>query len=118
MTKQPTVTEWLDQVETAARSAQRDGEAFSVAFARVLKAGAGQAFLDMQRQPQGRTPAPVKVLRKSPPAETAEAQLHRLAVEKAATSTGTSYEQAFAAVLATPEGVQLWQASRDAEGQR
>lgn len=117
MNHRPTVSEWLDKVEAKTRASQRPGEPFSAAFARVLKQGEGQAFLDMQRAPQGRSPAPVVVARKAAPAETAEAALHRLAVAKAA-ATGATYEQAAASVLATPEGLELWQAVRAAEGPR
>jgi hypothetical protein len=117
MTRQPTAADWLAATERLAKSAQLPGESYESAFARVTTRGAGAAFLAMHRAPQGRMPASVRVVYKATGAETAETQLHRLAVEAASTS-GDSYEQAMARLLATPEGEQLWVAAREAEGPR
>jgi hypothetical protein len=112
MTRQPTAAVWLEAVERLAKAAQQPGETFEAAFARVTARGAGAAFMQMHRAPQGRLPAPVKVVYKASGAETAETQLHRMAVERAATN-GRSYEIAMAGILATPEGERLWQKAHD-----
>lgn len=117
MTRQPTAADWLTAAQSLATASQRPGESFEQAFARVVAKGAGAAFMAMHRAPQGRVPAPVRVVYKGERAENAEAALHRLAITKAA-STGKSYEVAMAEALATPEGLALWQAAREAEEPR
>lgn len=107
----PTAAQWLEAAERLAKAARRPDESFEQAFARVTSKGAGAAFLAMYRQPQGRMPAAVRVVYKDRQAEDAEAELHRLAVEAAATS-GESYEQEMSRLLATPEGNRLWQQAR------
>jgi hypothetical protein len=67
----------------------------------------------MHRNPQGRIPGKLVLKYKGQP-DSAEAKLHRLAVE-AANESGESYEQAFSKILATAEGEKLWMQSR-AEG--
>ena len=112
MTRQATSADWLDACNTLAKAARKPHETEAQAFARVTAKGPGAAFLAMHRNPQGRMPADVRVVYKGQQAATAEAQLHRLAVETASTN-GQSYEQAMAAILATPEGQQLWQKARN-----
>lgn len=106
--------DWLGAMEKLARHAQLPGESYETAYARVLKTGPGKAFYAAHRDPQGRMPAAVRVVHKGEVPATAEAQLHRLAVE-ASTASGKSYEQNFAAILATPEGRQLWIQARAGE---
>lgn len=113
----PTAADWLDAVEALAKRARQPGESFEQAFARVTAKGPGAAFLALHRDPRGRLPEPVHITRKSDAAEAAEARLHRMAVSKARGS-GETYEDAMSGVLATPEGVALWQAARDAEPRR
>jgi len=112
MTRPPSSADWLEATERLAEASRQPGESREQAFARVIRKGAGAAFMAMHRQPQGRMPARVTITYKSQQAENAEAQLHRLAVERAA-ADGRSYEQAMAGILATPEGGRLWQQSRD-----
>jgi preprotein translocase subunit Sss1 len=109
-----TAAQWLEAAERLAKAARRPDESEAQAFARVTASGAGAAFLAMHRHPQGRMPAAVRVVYKGQQAETAEAQLHRLAVDAASTS-GESYEVAMSRLLATPEGERLWMQAR-AEG--
>ena len=110
----PTAAQWLEACNKLAAAARRPDESFEQSFARVVKAGAGRAFLEMHRHPQGRLPARVTVVYKGQQAESAETQLHRLAVGSAH-ATGQSYEICMAELLATPQGLELWQKAR-AEG--
>jgi hypothetical protein len=105
--------DWLAAAESLAKSARRPGETYEAAFARVTAKGAGASFLQMHRHPQGRIPGKLVLKYKGQP-DSAEAKLHRMAVEAASTS-GESYEQAMAKILATREGEALWMQSR-AEG--
>lgn len=98
---------WLDLAENLAREQQRENESFAQSFARVTKGGAAAHAIEMHRAAQGRKPAPTRVVAKSAAVEVAEAELHRLAVHKVR-DVGGSYEQAMAAILATPEGKNLW----------
>lgn len=107
-----TAADWLDACTRLAKAAQQPNETFEASFARTVSQGAGAAFLAMHRQPQGRMPAQVSVVYKGTAPASAEAKLHRLAVEAASTSK-ESYEQAMSRILATPEGQTLWQATRD-----
>lgn len=107
-----TAADWLEAAERLAKADQRPGESFEQSFARVTSSGAGASFLKMARQPQGRIPAPV-VVRYKGETETAEQELHRMAVARAK-AEGQSYEQAMARELATPEGQALWQRVRGA----
>lgn len=110
MSNEISAAEWLRAAETLAEKDRQPGETFEQAFARVTKSGPGRAFLSMHRHPAGRKPAPVP--QASPITKRdAEARLHQLA-QATAQATGQSYEQGFAAVLGTAEGVQLWQAVR------
>ena len=110
-----TAADWLDACNTLAKAARKPHESEAEAFARVTAQGPGAAFLAMHRNPQGRMPASVRVVYKGQQAATADEALHRLAVEAASTS-GQSYEMEMSRILATPEGLHLWQKSR-AEGQ-
>jgi hypothetical protein len=105
--------DWLAAAESLAKSAQRPGETYEAAFARVTAKGAGAGFLHMHRNPQGRIPGKLTLTYKHQ-TDSAETKLHKMAVE-AANESGESYEQAFSKILATPEGEQLWTQSR-AEG--
>lgn len=109
--------DWLDAVEALAKRARQPGESFEQAFARVTAKGPGAAFLALHRDPRGRLPEPVHITRKGDAAEAAEARLHRMAVSKARDS-GESYEMAMSRLLATPEGLELWQAARDEDPRR
>lgn len=104
--------DWLEAAELLAKASRQPNETEAQAFARVTAKGPGAAFLEMARQPQGRMPARVNVVYKGQQAQTAEAKLHAQAVEAAATS-GQSYEQEMARILATPDGQQLWQQARN-----
>lgn len=105
--------DWLEAAEALAKAAQRPDESYEAAFTRVTARGAGASFLQMHRHPQGRIPGKLTLTYKAQP-DSAETQLHKMAVEAASTS-GESYEQAMAKILATPEGEKLWMQSR-AEG--
>jgi hypothetical protein len=105
-----TSKDWLTAAEALAKSAQRPGESYEAAFARVTAKGAGAGFLHMHRNPQGRIPGKL-VLKYRGQTDSAETKLHKMAVE-AANESGESYEQAFSKLLATPEGEKLWMQSR------
>ena len=105
-----TAADWLEAAERLAKADQRPGESFEQAFARVTSSGAGATFLKMHREPQGRIPAPV-VVRYKGQTESAEQELHRMAVEEAKAS-GLSYEQAMSRLLATAKGAELWKRMR------
>jgi hypothetical protein len=107
-----TASDWLESAERLAKADQRPGESFEQAFARVTASGQGAVFLKMHREPQGRIPAPV-VVRYKGETETAEQELHRLAVAEAKAS-GESYEQSMSRLLATAKGAELWQRMRGA----
>ena len=107
-----TAADWLQAAERLAKADQRQGESFEQAYARVVSSGAGATFLKMARHPQGRVSAPV-VVKYAGQTETAEQELHRMAVGEAQAS-GQSYEQAMSRLLATPEGAALWQRMRGA----
>lgn len=108
-----TSQDWLQAAEALAKSAQRPGESYEAAFARVTSQGAGAGFLHMHRHPQGRLPGKLVLTHKGA-TDSAETKLHKMAVEAASTS-GESYEQEMAKILASPEGEKLWMQSR-AEG--
>lgn len=105
-----TAADWLEAAERLAKADQRPGESFEQSFARVTASGQGAVFMKMHRQPQGRIPAPV-VVKYAGETETAEQELHRMAVARAQ-ADGSSYEQAMAAELATAKGAELWQRMR------
>ena len=103
--------DWLTLAENLARDGQQPGQSFAQAFAEVTKSGAGRHAMLMHRSPRGRQPRPVHVVEKRPSVAEAEAQLHRLATDRAR-AEGVSYEQAMAALLASAEGRALWLATR------
>lgn len=105
--------DWLAAAESLAKSAQRPDETYEAAFTRVTAKGAGASFLHMHRHPQGRIPGKL-TLTYEHQTDSAETRLHKMAAE-AATTSGESYEQEMARILATPEGEALWMQSR-AEG--
>lgn len=108
-----TSKDWLEAAEALAKAAQRPDETYEAAFARVTARGAGASYLHMHRHPQGRIPGKL-VLKYAGQTDSAEAKLHKMAVQAASTS-GESYEQEMARILATDEGEKLWMQSR-AEG--
>ena len=112
--------EWERAVENIVKSAQRPGEPFESAYARATASGDGRAFLSAQRQAADAE----HVAKRGRPRETEPGEIRRSQIEKAlsdaalklAKARGTSFERAFADVLDTDGGRQLYAALRAAEG--
>lgn len=110
--------EWSAAVEKIAKAAQRPDETFESAYARATTAGDGAAFLAAQRQAEdaeqiGQRGRP----RQHEPGDIRRGQIEQALSEAAlqlAAARGTSFERAFADVLATPAGGQLYAALRAA----
>ena len=112
--------EWERAVDQIVKSAQRPGEPFESAYARATASGDGRAFLSAQRQAADAE----HVAKRGRPRETDPGVIKRGQIEKAlsdaalelAKARGTSFERAFADVLDTDGGRQLYAALRASEG--
>lgn len=115
------VEDWQAGIDRLAKAAQRPGEDFAVAYARVTATGEGAAFLTCLRKAQDTEAA----LRRGRPREHHPGAITRSNIEKAlaadalklATAEGVSFETAFARVLDTPAGVRLYTALRQIEAE-
>ena len=112
--------EWERAVDQIVKAAQQPGEPFESAYARATATGDGRAFLSAQRQAADGE----AVAKRGRPRETAPGIVKRGQIETALTAAalelakarGTSFERAFADVLDTDGGRQLYTALRAVEG--
>jgi len=110
--------DWQAALDRLARGAQRPGESHESAFARITREGEGRAFLDCLRKAQAGDAAE----RRGRPRQYHPGALVRSRIEAAlsaaaldlAKATGVSFESAFAKVLHTPTGSDLYSALRAA----
>jgi len=113
-----TVGDWSSALDRLAKGAQRPGEDHATAYARVIGTGEGRAFLDCLRKAEAGDAAERRGRpRQYQPGEISrsriEAALSDAALKLAATNR-TSFESAFAAILRTPAGSDLYTALRAA----
>lgn len=107
------------QIETLAKRAQRDGEPFESAYARVTQDGEGRDLLLAQREADDAE----DVAKRGRPQAHDPGEIRRGQIEKALTGAavamardqGTSFEKAFADFLDTDAGKQLYAALRREE---
>ena len=112
--------EWERAVENIVKSAQQPGEPYESAYARMTATGDGRAFLSAQRQAADAE----HVAKRGRPRAADPGVIKRGQIEKAlsaaalelAKARGTSFERAFADVLDTDGGRQLYTALRAVEG--
>ncbi len=114
-----TVEDWETAIARLTKSAQRAGETHESAYARVTSSGTGAAFLDCLRKSQDREASD----RRGRPRESQPGAIKRSAIEEAlstaalkvAQAQGVSFERAFARVLETPAGSDLYNTLRRLE---
>jgi hypothetical protein len=113
--------DWQAGIARLVKAAQRDGETRESAFARVTASGEGAQVLECFRRAQDTESAQ----RRGRPRKYQPGEIKRSQIEKAlsaaaldlATATGSSFESAFAKVLQTPAGSDLYTALRRAESE-
>jgi hypothetical protein len=105
-------SDWEAGIDRLVRAAQRPGEDYAVAYARTVATGEGRDFLKMQREAEDTERADTRGRpRKYDPGEITRSRIEAAlsdAALKVATAKGLSFEQAFALVLKTPAGAELY----------
>jgi hypothetical protein len=113
-----TVEDWQAGIDRLVKRAQRPGEDHATAYARVTATGDGRAFLDCLRKAEDGEAAERRGRpRKYQPGEVVRSRIEAAlsdAALKLAAANGTSFESAFARVLQTPAGSDLYTALRAA----
>lgn len=112
------VSDWSAGIDRLTKAAQRPGETYAAAYARTVATGEGRNFLDCLRksEDQERTDARGRP-RKYDPGAIQRGQIEKAlsdAALKVASAQGISFESAFAKVLQTPAGSDLYTALRAA----
>jgi len=113
--------DWQAGIDRLVKPAQRPGEDYAAAYARTVASGDGLAFLDCLRKAQDTEVA----LRRGRPRQCQPGAIVRSNIEKALTTSaldlakaqGVSFETAFAQVLDTPAGSDLYTALRQIEAE-
>jgi len=113
--------DWEAGIARLVKSAQRPGESYESAYARATAGGEGLAFLDCLRKAQDTEAAQ----RRGRPRQHQPGAIVRSNIEKALTTSaldlakaqGVSFETAFAQVLDTPAGSDLYTALRQIEAE-
>jgi hypothetical protein len=112
-------TDWSAGIDRLVRAAQRPGEDYAVAYARTVATGEGRDFLKMQREAEDTERADARGRpRKHQPGELVRSRIEEALADAAmavAKAQGLSFESAFAKVLQTPAGSDLYTALRALE---
>lgn len=109
-------SDWSAGIDRLVKADTRPGESFESAYSRVTATGEGRAFLDQLRKAEYAERADARGRpRKYQPAEIRRTKIEEAlsaAALKVAGAQGISFESAFAKVLETPAGVELYTALR------
>lgn len=109
-------SDWTAGIDRLTKAAQRPGESYASAYARVTATGDGRAFLDQLRKAEDAERADARGRpRKYQPGELVRSRIEKALTDaalKVAEAQSISFESAFAKVLQTPTGSDLYTALR------